>query len=108
LKQSDVGRVRCLLLSVLLAEAVIGISVQAQRPSPALRTIEVCRVELTAAGSAASFQGTAVYELVAMAMGGLKQSETFTFPTSWKDWSNCVSCVSACDVGDSPALELVK
>ena len=56
---------RVIFLAGLAVLFRLSASVDAQalsQPAPTVQTIEACRISLTEAGQAASFQGTAVYE----------------------------------------------
>jgi hypothetical protein len=63
---------RLLALSVIMLLQGSAVGTQApMQPVPALKTIEVCRADLTDAGQIASFQGTASYEVVSNSDGAV-------------------------------------
>jgi len=73
---------RLLALARLAMFLDVSPSVDAQpsRPASTLHTIEACRTSLTEAGRAASFQGTAVYEVVSNSAGTVSEVRPVKVP----------------------------
>ena len=82
-------------LAILLAPGSVDGQAQGQS-APTLQTIEACRTSLTEAGRAASFQGTAVYEVLSDSNGNVlevrpvKVSEVFNIFVDAAEFRGCV------------------